>query len=209
MENASKALTIAGTILISLIVISALIFMFREIRGIKTQNALNQKTQSIIEFNKSYESYNKNLYGSELLSLANKMSDYNKSLVKKYGENKDGYEDMQLNVKFENETTNKDFTYFIGVIKQNDELMKTYKSSSNLETLYKAMVIDKDKPSAKEQKEQILRKIGKQEDEIINKIASNYEQYSKYKELKTKKFKCENIEYSKNGRIRLMQFTEQ
>ena len=139
MENASKALMMAGTILISLIVISALIFMFREIRGTKTQGASNQKTQEIINFNKSYESYNKTLYGSELLSLANKMSDYNKGLVNKYGDDKDCYEDMNLEVKFKNKE-NKEFNYFVELIKENDELMKTYKSSNNLETLYEIYI---------------------------------------------------------------------
>lgn len=207
MENASKALMMAGTILISLIVISALIFMFREIRGTKTQGASNQKTQEIINFNKSYESYNKTLYGSELLSLANKMSDYNKGLVNKYGDDKDGYEDMNLEVKFKNKE-NKEFNYFVELIKENDELMKTYKSSNNLETLYKAMVTDTEKPSAENQKNQILQKIGKEEQDIKN-LEEDYEQYNKYRELKTKRFKCTNTEYSENGRIKLMQFEEQ
>lgn len=207
MENASKALMMAGTILISLIVISALIFMFREIRGTKTQDASNQKTQEIINFNKSYESYNKTLYGSELLSLANKMSDYNKGLVNKYGDDKDGYEDMKLEVEFKNKE-NKEFDYFIELIKENDELMKTYKSSNNLETLYKAMITDTEKPSAENQKNQILQKIGKEEKDINN-LEEDYEQYNKYRELKTKRFKCTNTEYSENGRIQSMKFEEQ
>ena len=73
MENASRALTIAGTILISLIVISALILMFRELRGNKVQEADIQRIEQTEKFNKSYESYKKTLYGSELLSLANKI----------------------------------------------------------------------------------------------------------------------------------------
>lgn len=208
MENASKALMMAGTILISLIVISALIFMFREIRGTKTQDASNQKTQEIINFNKSYESYNKTLYGSELLSLANKMSDYNKGLVNKYGDDKDGYEDMELEVSFKNERGTGDISYFIGLIEGNDKLMKTYISSNNLETLYKAMVTDTEKPSAENQKNQILQKIGKEEKDINN-LEEDYEQYNKYRELKTKRFKCTNTEYSENGRIQSMKFEEQ
>lgn len=207
MENASKALMMAGTILISLIVISALIFMFREIRGTKTQGASNQKTQEIINFNKSYESYNKTLYGSELLSLANKMSDYNKGLVNKYGDDKDGYEDMKLEVEFKNKE-NKEFDYFVKLIEENDNLMKKYKSSNNLETLYKAMVTDTEKPSAENQKNQILQKIGKEEKDINN-LEEDYEQYNKYRELKTKRFKCTNTEYSENGRIQSMKFEEQ
>lgn len=217
MENAAKALTIAGTILISLIVISALIFMFREIRGIKSQDASNQKTQQIIDFNKSYESYNKTLYGSELLSLANKMSDYNKGLLNKYGANKDGYEDMNLEVKFKNELIGKNIEYFTNLIEENDKLMEKYKSSNYLEGLYKAYDIitgnlyiktSKEYTSAEKQRDEILSKIGKTDSDIKSNINNDYGQYEKYQELKTKRFKCTETTYSDNGRIQSMTFEE-
>ena len=52
MENAAKALTIAGTILISVLVISAVVFMYRDLTSVKRQDAENQKVQEITDFNK-------------------------------------------------------------------------------------------------------------------------------------------------------------
>lgn len=60
MENAAKALTIAGTILISVLVISAVVFMYRDLTSVKRQDAENQKVQEITDFNKSFESFDKN-----------------------------------------------------------------------------------------------------------------------------------------------------
>ena len=218
MENAAKALTIAGTILISLIVISALIFMFREIRGIKSQDTSNQRTQEIINFNKSYESYDKTLYGSELLSLASKIEDYNVRYTAT-----DGYQPIKLIIS--SGITNYDISNFdrddasSSLTKYRDNienLMKnTYKSSNNLEALYKANSIMKDNSytskeytRAEQQKKEILNKIGKNENDIN--IEENYNEYNKYKELKTgKKFTCNGIDYDDgNGRIISMKFSQ-
>ena len=43
MENASKALLMAGTILISVMVISALVFDYRALTSVKSQESENQK----------------------------------------------------------------------------------------------------------------------------------------------------------------------
>ena len=67
MENASRALIIAGTVLISVVVLIALIFAFRDIRGLKEGETKDDEYKKIADFNKSFESYDKDLYGSELL----------------------------------------------------------------------------------------------------------------------------------------------
>lgn len=221
MENAAKALTIAGTILISLIVISALIFMFREIRGIKSQDASNQKTQQIIDFNKSYESYDKTLYGSELLSLASKIEDYNVRYTAA-----DGYQPIKLiinsginNTDISNFNSNDASSSLTSYRDTIENLMKNiYKSSNNLEALNDCIEKMEENENEKTsdvytrayyQKGQILNKIGKTSlnDDTIK---SDYEKYKKYQELKTgKKFKCKGIEYDNgNGRIISMTFSQ-
>lgn len=77
MENAAKALLIAGGVLISILVIGAFIFLFRDIS--KTQVDLEEvkALQQVDEFNKQFTSYEKTLYGHELLSLINMITDYN------------------------------------------------------------------------------------------------------------------------------------
>ncbi len=200
MENASRALTIAGTILISLIVISALILMFRELRGNKVQEADIQRIEQTEKFNKSYESYKKTLYGSELLSLANKMKDYNTRVA-----GKDGYEEMELEVTI-NGVGKKDIDYFTDIIDEESKLMNTYKSAGNLEALYETN--NKDTEAAKYQRNQILKKINKTEDELGN-LNKDYETYQKYSGLKNKKFKSIEPQYSENGRIKKMTYKEE
>lgn len=230
MENAAKALTIAGTILISLIVISALIFMFREIRGIKSQDASNQKTQQIIDFNKSYESYDKTLYGSELLSLASKIEDYNRRYIVS-----DGYQPIKLIIGsgisasdfpneliqqhgFDSNDASKILMEYRNYIEE--ILMKYYKSSNNLEALHEANGIIKNTSNittsdqytrADYQIDQIAKKIGKDRTEILNRVENDYKNYQKYENLKTdkNKFTCNEIKYDNgNGRITSMKFSK-
>ena len=77
MENASKALLMAGTLLISLVIITALIFVFRNISNFQRASETTLSEEQVNEFNRSFTSFEKDLYGSELLSLINKAVDYN------------------------------------------------------------------------------------------------------------------------------------
>lgn len=107
MENAARALLIIGTLLISLIIIAALTFMYRDITAVKRQESENEKTASVEQFNKSYESYVKNdLYGKQLISLAYKINDYNVSInTGNYNNNKTIFN--------QNEQIGKDGYYYI------------------------------------------------------------------------------------------------
>ena len=78
MENASKALIIAGSVLISLLVISALVFMFNQLSAFEQAKADSQENAKMAEYMQKFEQFNKKaVYGSELLSLANLTDDYN------------------------------------------------------------------------------------------------------------------------------------
>ena len=79
MENASKALLMAGGILIALLVISALILMFNQIGAYgKSQEEMKRNSQ-LVEFNKDFERYldDKGITGADVISLINKVVDYN------------------------------------------------------------------------------------------------------------------------------------
>lgn len=79
MDNASKALIMAGGLLIALLIISALVLMFSNLSAYQTTNIESTRDSQIVEFNNKYESYNKkNLRGSELYSLLNMVVDYNR-----------------------------------------------------------------------------------------------------------------------------------
>ncbi|MCI9177036.1 MAG: hypothetical protein HFJ28_00235 [Clostridia bacterium] len=93
MENASKALIIASSVLISLLIIGALVFMFNSLRDLKTVEASSEEEQKLAEYNKRIETFNRRLYGSELVSLANLIDDYNIRQA-----NLKGYKPIELTV---------------------------------------------------------------------------------------------------------------
>lgn len=73
MENASKALIIAGGVLLSILLISALLATYNQINENKKESAKVFEIQEIAKFNAFYESYNKNVvYGAEILTVINK-----------------------------------------------------------------------------------------------------------------------------------------
>lgn len=79
MENASHALLIAGGILISLLVISLVVFMFGNISNTQAEEQMKKEIMQIDEYNKRFEQYNRTiLYGSDIISVINLAEDYNK-----------------------------------------------------------------------------------------------------------------------------------
>ena len=79
MENASKALIIAGGILIAILVLSALLLMFTNLSDYQRSNSEIVKSEQLSKFNEEFTQYYRNdLEGVDLISLANKVVDYNK-----------------------------------------------------------------------------------------------------------------------------------
>lgn len=96
MENASKALIIAGSVLIAILVISLLVVFYNNIKEFQNVNHQVDVSEQIAEFNKQYDVYYRdNLYGSDILSIANKVVDYN---IRESDE--EGYSKLETNVKF-------------------------------------------------------------------------------------------------------------
>lgn len=205
MENASKALMFAGTILITLMVISAVVFMYRDLTSVKRQESENQKVEEIAEFNKSFESYEKDLKGAQIFSLANKITDYNN----KYA-GKDGYKQITLTVNEGN--VNKDAEYYKNLQGNVDNIMNTYKSSNYLEALQEAY--NKKRNGKTQEKEQADTTIKEIKDKIGNAASKEQEidkaftTYNEYKEIKNKTFKSEGVTYYSNGRIESMTYSQ-
>ena len=79
MENASKALIMAGSVLIALMIIGALILTFSNLTAYQETNTRTTRSTQMAEFNSQYETYNrKDVRGSDLYSLLNKAIDYNR-----------------------------------------------------------------------------------------------------------------------------------
>ena len=73
MENASKALIIAGSLLISLAVIALLVYTFDRLGVVEEEQDKIQAEESVIAFNKEFDAFNKKLmYGVDVMSCINK-----------------------------------------------------------------------------------------------------------------------------------------
>ena len=78
MENASKALLMAASVLVALIIIGVLVWMFTSISNTQQTEADSEEIKIMTEYNNKIERFNASgLYGSEILSLANLIEDYN------------------------------------------------------------------------------------------------------------------------------------
>ncbi len=78
MENASKALLMAGGVLMAILVISMLVLMFSDLTNFFSEGSQSNKEAQIVKFNLEYESYNReDVRGTEILSLLAKVQDYN------------------------------------------------------------------------------------------------------------------------------------
>lgn len=98
MENASKALIIAGSILIAVLVISLVVTFYGNIRNIVATKNKTDTEKEIAEYNKYYDAFDRNdVNGIELYSLINKVYDYNKTQA-----DNEGYVELELSVTFDN-----------------------------------------------------------------------------------------------------------
>ena len=81
MENASKALIIAGGILLALLILSTLIYVGTTMSNMADQQNQSKQLEQTAEFNRTYEAYNRSrLYGTDVISVVNRAIDYNKQL---------------------------------------------------------------------------------------------------------------------------------
>lgn len=80
MENASKALLIAGGVLIALMIIGALLLMFSNLSSYQETNVQGERSAQVVEFNNRFSTYNHdNVRGSDLYSLLNSVINYNRT----------------------------------------------------------------------------------------------------------------------------------
>ena len=78
MENATKALIIAGGMLIAMLITSLLVWGFGQIRSVQQEQADQDVIQEITDFNERFEAYNRTtVRGYQMISLANLVYDTN------------------------------------------------------------------------------------------------------------------------------------
>lgn len=125
MENATKALEMAGSVLIGVLLLGCILFAYSRMSELKDIEHKSKVTEQAKDFNKDYEAYNRNnLYGSDLFSLANMIEDYNK----KEADGK-AYGNIDIKVTLKSQIINASF--FTDTSYDANSLNQKYNSLSN------------------------------------------------------------------------------
>lgn len=218
MANASKALLMAGGILISIIIIGVAVYMYNGILKAKAQEDENQYAKTILKMNSQIEVFTgaSKIYGSDVLSLCNLLEDYKV----KYPTD-EGYPNVEMQVKFGNkigwdEVKNKTLS--------KDELKEKFDNlNQTLENLgegnfttQSGYIVGKIKKFAGMNDDEILQylaqlwregKISQEDASSVNLYATlggiyHYRQVkSQIVEFKNTKFKCNMVVYNPNNKV--------
>lgn len=88
MENASKALLIAGSILLAMLILGLILIFNSNVSSLVQTKSQKIAEEQKVAFNNQFEAYNKNImYGTDVISVINKAIDNNK--LKRVEENDD------------------------------------------------------------------------------------------------------------------------
>lgn len=206
MENASKALLMAGGMLIALLIIGALVLMFNQIGDYEKGNQGIKKTSEIAEFNIDFIRYTEgNIKGVDIISLANKVINFNS----KNGilNSIDYSKKITLNIDVN------DFSKLFGsnsyeIKNYDNDFMKTIKKFSSLENTYTLSKMDElssNYDSIVNGNKTIGDILGKKYDGKL--AVKDIEDYREYSEFKASTFKCkEEPKYHDDGQVKELSF---
>lgn len=108
MENATKALLISAAVMIAIMVLSLLMMAYNQVSDYYENEHLNAMAKQSEEFNNNFINYDRdNIRGSDLLSLMNKVIDFNER--ESYTEGTD-YQRIEVTIKIDDQYLD-DFTY--------------------------------------------------------------------------------------------------
>lgn len=236
MENASKALLMAGGILIALLVIGALVLMFNQIGAYGKSQEEMKKNSQLAEFNLDFERYmdDKGIDGTDIISLINKVIDYNNKAKKGGIENSVDYSIKMsitvsgldaFNSKYGYNGSNSDKlfkkdTYIIGndYNKLNNELKEELEDFVSAEKTGISRDILK-QLSGMYDKKQINESIKKMKEVLVEQNLSyqnwdgtttptieSIKKYTQYSEFKTSKFRVTQDAEYESGQIKNLYF---
>ena len=108
MENATKALLISAAVMIAIMVLSLLMIAYNQVSDYYQNQHTDAMAKQIGEFNENFINYQRdNIRGSELLSLMNKVIDFNERESYADGTN---YKRIEVTIKIDSQYLD-DFTY--------------------------------------------------------------------------------------------------
>ena len=207
MENASKFLLMAGGILIALLVISALVLMFNQIGDYEKGKSNTEKVSQVADFNKEFMVFTyDNIQGTDIISLANKIVNFNSKSGMQNSINYD--KKIKLILNFGNKNKSGSFAYKLGgnpVIFTKDPYFIENYSSEFLQLISKYMEYDNkfsikvmNRLSANYSSLQDGTKTIKDvtgRSDISQDIIKDIPKYREYSEFKGSTFKNTKIEY--------------
>lgn len=190
MENASKALIIAGSILIAIMILSLIVYMSTTTSRMMQAQDEKKAEQEIFEFNKEYEAYNKELmYGTDIITVMKKAMEYNRNSVNKIK--------IELTTKKAYAAVTETIT-----IDGNGEEEKIKSETNEILVANKTYNLDDSDLLDFFEQPHTDKKVTK-----INERTKKYE-YSALTSFKISIFTCTNVSYANDGRINSMKFEE-
>ena len=226
MENATKALLIAAGIFFAMMIISVAILGFQNITNYYLEREKNKETEQLAKFNKQYSNYNRDdVRGSDLISLVNKIIDYNKAneddpaiepieIIIEPLVDEDFYYDyddhnepdmklLKLNVAYEEPTTDTNKS-ILSLLEKVDQIEGKYpkgkanKLANNITVLF---ITDENQIRNRKDYLEDL-KVTDTGDELTNDILKYYQ----YVQFKRAHFDCKQLTYTNDGRVKKFVF---
>lgn len=213
MENASKALLMAGGMLIALLVIGALLLVFNQIGDYEKGKSNIVKSTQVADFNKEFAKYTgDDIKGYDLVTLIHKAIDFNskKDMPTKDGTNYVDYsKEMTITIKnmqnfIKNHGTQNGNEIFSGneysLTKESNGVYKEFiKKNIDYENKYTIQKLEA--LSTEDFSDENLKKIlGVTTKEFTKK---DMDQYREYSEFKSSTFKSTNVGYDGNQIVSL------
>ena len=220
MENAAKALKIAGGVLLAMLLTSLLIFVFRQISSFSKVQEEQLEAKQLAEFNQQWEAYNKKLlYGTDVITVVNKAIDNNNKMETQDSENAYFVNvTLELNqsfltnvVEYDNKTTQKK-TLEVSSQKY-DQLIGEMPLGFDIEEgttyaigKYKKNGAFVEAPNVVEIFEDSNMKKG--QTQVIEEERYTYYVYPPLTDFKLAVFECTGIEYNDYGRVTQINFRQ-
>ena len=181
MENATKALLIAGGVLIAIIILTILVKTYGNIGAFQRQQMSQEEAEQIEEFNKDYTKYDgQYVYGTEIITIINKVysSTYKVNVKVKFTQ-----EDYTYTVKSKGGKTTK------VTVKAGKDLNITTGDDNQLDL----------SSSVDESSKKFHNSTRTETATEVNVTVDG---------LKNRAFKCIEIGYDESGRVNMMRFKE-
>lgn len=192
MENAAKALIIAGGVLFAIIILSLVVYMSTTTTRMAKAQDDKKAEEEIFAFNKEYEAYNKTrMYGTDIITVMKKAIDYNLNVDN----------DQKITIEL---TTSNNYSTVTET---------TITSASGKETKTKTKTTSSLGSGSYTQDDSSIREFLEQSlndyyDEDNSNESTKVYVYSALTSFKRSIFECTGTEYGQSGRIIKMSFEE-